>query len=111
MTVTYDITDNVGKVRLKIGDNVLADPKFTDEELGVFLSNNSNNINLASAEALEAWAASYAANADSEGIGDYNYKQTIVTKMLKMARELRAVDASTPVFEWSEPNLSGEEDV
>ena len=71
MIATYDITTDVGKVRLLIGDKTITDPVFYDEEITVFLVNNGNSIYLSAAEALEAWASSYGANADSEKIGDY----------------------------------------
>lgn len=107
MTVTYDITDNVGKVRLLIGDTDIANAAFTDEELTYFLSLHSDNISLAAAEALEAWAAKYATNADSEKIGDYSYSQKIVDKMLALAKSLREKESMTPAFEWAEMDLTG----
>ena len=85
MAVTYDITNNVGKVRLKIGDTDVTpttDAVFTDEELTVFLTDNSSNINMAAADALEAWAAKYAASPASEKIGDYAYTQKTVANIL-----------------------------
>jgi hypothetical protein len=106
MTVTYDISDNVGKVRLKIGDTDTTDYQFTDEEIEVFLSNNSDNINLASAEALEAWASAYATNADSEHIGDYSYSQKIVDRMLALAEKLREQESSSPYMTWGEMDLA-----
>lgn len=108
MTVTYDLSTNVGKVRRTIGDKIISDPIFTDEEIESFLAENSNSINLASAAALEAEAASYAANADSERIGDYSYTQKIVDKMLESAKRLREKEAGTPAFTWAELNLTGE---
>jgi len=110
MTVTYDITTLVGKVRLATGDKIILNPIFTDEEIGIFLTNQSNNVNLASADLLEAWASSYAANADSEKIGDYAYTQKIVDKMLSLAKRLRETDASSPYLTWAEFNLTGIED-
>ena len=92
MTVTYDIATTVGQVRLKTGDKTITDPVFTDEEITYFLTENGNSINLASAAALESWAASYGANADSEKVGDYNYSQTIVNKMLALAQRLRDME-------------------
>ena len=106
MTVTYSLTTNVGKVRLQIGDTTLTDYKFTDEELTYFLSLHSNNVDLASAEALEAWAASYGAQPDSEKIGDYAYTQKIVDRMLKLAATLRAKVDSAPVLEIGEMDLT-----
>ena len=96
MTVTYDIDTAVGKVILAIGDTILADNKFTDEELTYFLSVNSSNINMASAAALEAWAASYGQNAASENLGDYAYTQKIIENMLALAKRLREYETSVP---------------
>ena len=109
MTATYDITTAVGQVRLVISDTDVTpstDAVFTDEELTYFLGLHSNNINLASADALEAWAAKYGANADSEKIGDYNYTQKIIANMLSLAKRLRDTESESPVFEWSEPDLT-----
>jgi len=113
MTATYLITTNVGKVRLKIGDTDVSpasDAVFTDEELEYYLSLYSNNINLAAADALEAWAAKYTASPDSEKIGDYSYTQKNVDKMLSLATKLREAVAGTPYLTWAEFDLSGVEE-
>ena len=113
MAATYDITTDVGKVRLKIGDTDVtpaSDAVFTDEELTLFLTEHSSNINLAAADALEAWAAKYGASADSEKIGDYSYTQKIIDKMLKMAEQLREKESSTPYLTWAEMDLIGEDE-
>ncbi|GAG58803.1 unnamed protein product, partial [marine sediment metagenome] len=89
MTATYDITTDVGKVRLTTSDKDLTDVIFTDEEIEVFLDAQSNNIYLASADLMEAWANSYAASAASEKIGDYAYTQKIVENMRNQAKQLR----------------------
>jgi len=106
MTVTYNIANNIGKVRLKISDTVTTDYVFTDEEITYFLTENSNSINLAAADALDAWAAKYAANADSETIGDYKYTQKSVDKMTKLAQRFRDTESGTPYMTWSEPDLT-----
>lgn len=103
--MTYDLATDVGKVRLLIGDKVITDPVFTDEELQYFIT-AQGSLNLAAAEALESWAASYGANADSEGIGDYRYSQNIVTKLLDLAKRLREKEAETPAMAWSEMDLT-----
>ena len=110
MTVTYDITTSVGKVRLITGDKDITNPVFTDEEIGIFLTNQSNDVKLASADLLEAWASSYAANADSEKIGDYSYSQKIVDKMLILAKRLREAGVLTPYLTWAEMDLTGEDE-
>jgi len=105
MTYTYDITATVGKIRLKIGDKF--DPYvFTDEELTEFYT-QAGSINLASADALEAWASTYGANADSEHIGDYSYAQKIIDNMLKLSERLRETESETPSITWAEPDLMG----
>ena len=107
MTYTYlPATTDVGKVRLAIGDTTEATAIFTDEELQVFLT-AEGSVNMAAAAALEAWAATYAANADSEKIGDYAYTQKIVDKLLAMAARLREKESSTPVLTWAELDLAG----
>jgi len=110
VSLPYDITTNVGKVRLTIGDTDATAYVFSDEELTYFLTENSNNISLAAADALEAWMAKYATSPDSEHIGDYAYTQKIVEKMNKLRNELRAKVESAPAFEWSEMDLTGEEE-
>ena len=109
MTFTYLLSDNIGKIRLVIGDTT-APAVFSDEELTYFLTANSNNINLAAADALEAWAAKYTASPDSEKIGDYAYSQKITDKMLALAANLEETDASTPYLTWAEFDLSGVEE-
>jgi len=106
MTATYDLSTNIGKIRLIISDKDIADCHFTDEELQVFLD-SEGSVNLASAAALESWAAAYALNADSEHIGDYSYAQSITKKMLELAAKLRKDDAEKPYMTWAEPDLMG----
>ena len=88
MAATYDLTTNVGKVRLTIRDTDTDNAVFTDAELTYFLTDNDSSIYLAAAAALESWAASYAANASSEKIGDYGYSQKAVENMLALAKKL-----------------------
>lgn len=106
--MSYDLTTNVGKVRLVISDKDPANEVFTDAEITYFLTENGNSINLAAAEALESWAASYSASADTEKIGDYAYSQKIVANMLDLAKRLREKEAESPYLTWAEMNLIGE---
>ncbi len=106
MTVTYDITTIVGKIRLAIGDTDTTDYVFTDEELTLFYD-TEGSINLAAAAACEAWAAKYAVNADDEKIGDYSYKQTIVKKLLDLATRLRDKESAIPTADISSYDLTG----
>ena len=94
--MSYDITTNVGKVRLIIGDNDDTNEAFTDAEIDYFLTANSNDIYSAAADALEAWAAKYASAPGSEKIGDYAYTQKIIEGMIALAKSLRDKVASEP---------------
>ena len=112
MTATYDITTNVGKVRLTTGDvdvHPSSDAVFTDEEITYFLTGQSDDVALASADVLDSWAAKYIANADSETMGDYQYAQSTAKKMMALAANLRKnvadAIASTPAMDWAELDL------
>ena len=112
MTATYLIANNVGKIRLIIGDtdvDPVSDAVFTDEELTYFYT-TMGSINLAAAMALRAWAAKYTASPDSEKIGDYAYTHKTVDRMLKLAAKLEEADASAPYLTWAEFDLSGVEE-
>ncbi len=103
--MSYDITTTVGKIRLLIGDKDDTDEVFTDAEITHFYT-EAGTLNLAAAMALDAWAATYGANADQEKIGDYSYTQKIVDKMLKLAARLRETEESIPALGWSEFDLT-----
>ena len=105
MTATYDLTTSIGKVRLNIGDTTIANAFFSNEEIQVYLTTESGDINLASADCLEAMAAAYALNADSETIGTYKFSQQNVDKLLKLAERYRGTDESVPYQTWSEMDL------
>jgi len=101
---TYDLTNDIGKVRLIIGDTDIADAVFTDAEIQVFID-MTTSLRLAAAMAARAWASKYSANADSEKIGDYAYTQKIMDKLLALADKLEASDAAIPYLTWSEMDL------
>jgi len=102
---TYVLTTTVGKIRLMIGDTDTADAIFTDAEITFFYT-EEGSLTGAAAAALEAWAAKYGANADSEKIGDYAFTQKIIENLLKMAKRLRANLDATPAFEISSMDLT-----
>jgi len=109
MSFTYLLSNDIGKVRLKISDKTETDYHFEDAEITEFLT-AEGSVNLAAAAALESWAAAYILNADNESIGGYSYAQSISKKMLEMATKLRKDDAEKPAFEWAEPDLLGTEE-
>lgn len=58
MAYTYDLTTNVGKVRLRIRDT--RGPTtvfFQDDEIEFFLTENAMNVRRAAADALDTWAS------------------------------------------------------
>lgn len=60
MAFTFDLTTDVGRVRLLIPDRVAGDILFEDEELEAFLALESGNVRRAAALALETVAADQA---------------------------------------------------
>jgi len=104
MSFTYDLSTDIGKVRLLISDTV-APSHFTDEEIQVFLTLNGESVYPAAAAALESWAASITDSATSEKIGDYAYSKKNVDNKLALADKYRTIDASTPVFEIASMDL------
>lgn len=62
MTFTYDVSTDVGKVRLLISDTNSATQFFTDEELSTLLGlpNVSGNVLIAAAQALDVIASNEA---------------------------------------------------
>jgi hypothetical protein len=65
MSFTYNVTTDIGKVRLALGDNVEGSgvrpdgTNFEDEELSVFLTQAENDIDGATALALESLSRSW----------------------------------------------------
>ena len=104
MAYTYDITTDVGKVRLTTGDKDITDAAFTDEEITYFLT-EAGSVELASAMLLEAWAAVYMAGPTAEKIGDYSYSKKTVDNMLALAAKLRTDVAQAPYLTWGEMDL------
>ena len=109
MAATYDLTTNVGKVRLMISDTDVTpatDAHFTDAEIEAFLTMASDSLLLASSYALEAWAASLTGSLNSEKIGDYAYSKKEAENKMALAKKYREEDASTPYLTWAEMDLS-----
>ena len=109
MAYTYDITNDIGKVRLLIGDTDITpttDAQFNDEEIQVFLD-MGGSVLMGASKALEAWAATITDSLKSEKIGDYSYTKDTAGKKMALADKYAKQDAEIPVFGWSEPDLTG----
>ena len=106
-TWTYDITTEIGQVRLLIGDRDIvptSDAQFNDEEIQAFLT-MGGSVLMGAAKALEAWAGAVKTGLASETIGEYSYKNTSPANMLKLADKYAAQDASIPYMTWAEMDL------
>ena len=57
MAFTYDVTTNIGKVRMMIPDRVEDSAIFEDGEIQAYLDMNDSNVRRAAAEALETIAS------------------------------------------------------
>ena len=78
MAHTYDLTTDIGKVRLLIGDTDITpttDAQFSDEEIQAFLDMASASLLTAAGFALEAWAGAITDSFTAEKIGDYSYRR------------------------------------
>ncbi len=116
MTVTYDVTDDTGKLRLAISDIDTTTTTglrstwtilFTDEELAVFLTQSSSNIWLAASYALSSMAASRAMLAKVRKLGDFSEDLTKLADALRaQAKEYKALATEAPAAGWAEMALT-----
>lgn len=107
-TWTYDVTTEIGQVRLLIGDRDIdptSDAQFSDEEIQAFLD-MGGSVLMGASKALEAWAGAVKTTLASETIGEYSYKNTSPANMLKLADKYASQDASIPYFNWAEMDLA-----
>lgn len=107
MAFSYDLNTNVGKVRLLIRDTDQTKALFQDEELQFFLDQNSANLLLAAADALESLASNAALLHKLEEIGDYRFdSKGMSAALLKMAARYREKVEQEPAFAVAEQTLS-----
>ena len=115
-TFTYDITGNIGIVRLNISDIDLTTTVgvrsdwtvlFTDEEIQIFLTRASSDTNLASAYALMAIASSRALLAKSKRLGDYSEDLSkIASELREQAKYFIKIAETTPSADFAEQVLT-----
>ena len=92
MTFTYDGTPNtvLEKVRLEIGDTDSTAALFTDEELNVWITNRSDNVLLAAADACDAAARKLARAYDFQTDGQAFKRSQLSKAFADQAKDLRA---------------------
>jgi hypothetical protein len=112
MSFTYDVTTDIGMVRLLIGDTV-EPAKFTDEELQAFLTLEGGAVYLAAADCMDTLgsqaAFSAASSFTSVRIGDYSEGASVsdqIKSYQAQADRFRQLDAETPAFAIAEENFS-----
>lgn len=95
MGFTYDLTSDIGQVRLLIGDTVQDagvkpdDDNFSDEEIQAFLDRNDSDVNITASEMLENLARLWATEPDIK-MGPVSEKRSEVSKNLQeQAEKLR----------------------
>ena len=106
MTATYDITNNVGKIRLYIQDTDTTDTIFTDEEIQVFIDATSS-LRYAAAMALRAIASSTARLAVR--VKTLNYEEdtkTVAAGILSAADAFEAMEDNIPYAVGAEQSLT-----
>ena len=115
-TFTYDVSTNVGKVRLNIADIDLRTITgtrpdwtvlFTDEEIEVFITRAESNINLASAYALYAIASSRVLLAKKKQLGDYMEDLTAIGKEVRaQAKAFVDISEDAPAGAYAEQGVT-----
>lgn len=96
MSTTYDLTTDVGKVRLKVGDTDTAAAQFSDEELQVFID-EAGTVNASAGLALLAWANAVAMDDQKVVAGSWTGDRgDVAAKMRAAAKELFDLDGYNP---------------
>ena len=107
MAFTYDLSTNVGKVRLKIRDTDSTKKLFSDAELQFFVDDNDVDLDLAAADALEALVANAALLHKLEELGEYKIdSKGMAAALMKAAERYRARSEEAPAIDSAERNLS-----
>lgn len=96
MSFTYDLTTDIGKVRLALGDTSDGSgmrpdgANFEDEELDTFLVLEGDDVELATARALEVLANQWASRADLQVGPRKESLSQIATRYAELAKTVRA---------------------
>ncbi len=106
-TYTYDITTEIGQVRLLISDTDVdptSDAAFSDEEIQFFLT-LGGSVLMAAAKGCESRAAKAAGGLASEKIGDYAYTNKTAAQWSALGEKYAAQDAMIPYWTHAEPDF------
>jgi len=95
MTFTYDLSTNLGKVRLNIGDTDSANEVFSDAEITSILSSSADDVNLATGRALLIIAAQKSRLAKIKKAGNYSEDTTKIADNLRKDAQVWFDQAAT----------------
>ena len=102
MSFTYSLSTDNGKVRLWIQDTNSASYAFSDEEIAVILSDNSNDIRQTAACMLFILASSKAKLAKLKSAGKYSEDSRSIAKELREQAQAILDGANEPYFDVAE---------
>ena len=100
MTFTYDLSTNLGQVRLNIGDTDSANEVFSDAEITSILSSSSDDVNLATGRALLIIANQKSRLAKIKKAGNYSEDTTKIADSLRKDAQVWFDQAS--IVPWDE---------
>ena len=102
MALTYDISTDLGKVRLLIGDTVDSGHIFEDAEIQAMLDLEDDSIRLAAADLLDVLGGNYVRAAQAIKVLDIEIKTDSVSYFSGRAKALRAAEEDSGAFEIAE---------
>jgi len=111
MSTTYDLSTDIGKIRLLITDTDISNATFTDEEISVFLgltiNDDGNDIYYAAAEALDTIARSEVLTQKRIKLLDLQTDgPAVAAELRKQAERLRQKSDAETTIDWAEMGLT-----
>jgi len=111
MSTTYDLSTDIGKIRLLITDTDISNATFTDEEISVFLgltiNDDGNDIYYAAAEALDTMARSEVLTQKRIKLLDLQTDgPAVAAELRKQAERLRQKSDAETTIDWAEMGLT-----
>jgi hypothetical protein len=92
MSYTYDLSTDIGKVRMLLSDNDSQDYTFENEEIQALLDLHGGDVRQAAAEGYETWARDRAKLAKRVKRGGRETERQAIADLLALADRIR--DAS-----------------
>ena len=97
MSYTYDLSNNIGKIRNLINDTTESSAILSDEEITAILNQVDSDLLATAAMCCRKIAAKYALLAVSKSAGNYSENKTGISKMyLELAKDFEEQSQSQP---------------